>query len=75
MTQSLPTHRVPDALRVALFSAKVSQQKAASVTGYSSSAISRRLAGDTPITLDDLNRIAAAAGLDVQIILTEKIAA
>lgn len=69
MLNDLPIQRVPSALRFAIVDARMSQQKLAAAAGYSTSAVSRRLAGDTPLTLDDLERLAGAAGFTVSITL------
>lgn len=67
MLNELPTERVTPALRFLAVEARVSQEKLAGKVGISSSAMARRLSGETPIDLTDLERIAGALGYDVRV--------
>lgn len=72
MLNELPTERVTAALRFSLQEAHMSQETLAKRVGLSFSALNRRLAGQTPITLKDLDRIADALNLDVRVSLIER---
>lgn len=69
MLNDLPTERVLPALKFCRVEANASIHDLAERTGYSTSAISRRLAGEVPLTLDELRRMAAAVGMDVTVTL------
>jgi transcriptional regulator with XRE-family HTH domain len=71
MPPASTTHRVVEDLRVALFRKGISQQAVAERTGMSQSAVSRRLSGDVPATLNDLESFAAAAGAELHIELRD----
>lgn len=71
MSTSIGAHRVIEALRVELFRRKVTQERISATTGMSQSTVSRRLNGNVSPTLDELESIAAAAGLRVGVTLTE----
>lgn len=51
--------------------ARLSQQKLADKVGMSQSAIARRLSGDTPIDLSELDEIATALGYSLRISFIE----
>lgn len=70
MLSTIGAHRVIEALRVELFRRKVTQERISTATGMSQSKVSRRLNGNVSPTLDELESIAAAAGLHVDISLT-----
>lgn len=67
MNQITPdlTERVITELRVALVRERVPQAEVARRLGRNYDWITRRMSGETPITLDDLEQIAAVAGIDV----------
>ena len=72
MLNELPTQRVTPALRFLASEARISQEKLAAKVGMSSSAMTRRLSGETPIVLSELERIAGALGYDVRVSLVER---
>lgn len=67
MLNDLPIERVLPALRFCQVEAHLSQEKLASRAGYSTSAVSRRLAGETPLTLGDLETLSKALGMTVTV--------
>ncbi len=67
MLNELPTERITPALRFLAVEARLSQEKLAAKVGMSTSAVARRLSGETPMDLDDLSRFAAALGQDIRI--------
>lgn len=71
MLNELTTERITSALRFLTREARISQEKLATKVGMSTSAVTRRLSGETPITIDDLERMAAALGYSVRVTFTE----
>ncbi|WP_417556515.1 helix-turn-helix domain-containing protein [Microbacterium sp.] len=71
MFTDLPIQRVTSALRFSAHEAGLSQEKLAAKVGMSQSAVGRRLAGDTPLTLADLDALASACGIRVSVTFTE----
>lgn len=71
MFTDLPTQRVTAALKFSAHEAGLTQGTLATKVGMSPSAIGRRLSGETPITLEDLNTLASACGLRVKVTLEE----
>lgn len=65
MPSSLLAQRILDDLRVAFFRQRMTQGQIAASTGFSQSTISRRLNGEVSPTLEELEKIAAAAGREV----------
>lgn len=62
---------VPEDLRAHMARRRLTQTEIASALGKSNNWLSRRLRGTYAITLDDLDRIAAACGLVVTITIGE----
>ncbi|WP_227468384.1 helix-turn-helix domain-containing protein [Microbacterium sp. YJN-G] len=71
MFTDLPIQRVTSVLRFSAREAGMSQEKLAAKVGMSQSAVGRRLSGDTPLTLADLDAIATACGMRVSISFAE----
>lgn len=67
MLNELTTERITPALRFLAVEAHLSQEKLAAKVGMSTSAVARRLSGETPMGLEDLARFAAALGQEVRI--------
>lgn len=73
MTTESSAQRVVEDLRVEIFRKRKSQDQIASVAGMSQSAVSRRLNGEVAPTLEELTRIADAAGFDIKVDLVERV--
>lgn len=71
MSEQVSAKRVVEDLRVEIFRRRISQERLASTTGMSQSAISRRLNGDVDPTIGELMKIAEAAGMRVVLTLAE----
>ena len=65
--QNEGVERVIEALRVELFKKRISQERLAIATGMSQSKISRRLSGDVPPSLAELEQMALAADLKLTV--------
>lgn len=70
MPQGSPAERILRELRVRLFESNISQTALARKVGVSPSGVSRRFAGEVPVTVDELDRFARAAGYHLDICLT-----
>jgi transcriptional regulator with XRE-family HTH domain len=68
------TERITEDLKVAIFKSGASQQIVASRTGLSKSAVARRLSGEVDITVRELEDLAAAVDLAVDIKLVPALA-
>jgi transcriptional regulator with XRE-family HTH domain len=67
MPQGSSAQRVVEDLRVALFRQKISQEAVAAATGKSQTTNSRRFNGDVSPTIDEIEEVAAVAGLQLNI--------
>lgn len=65
MPNGSSAQRVVEDLKVEIFRSGMSQQRVAEIAGFSPAAVQRRLAGDVAPTLEEIERIADAAGVDV----------
>lgn len=59
----LPTQRVADKIRAAMSSAGVSQTTLASALSMSQASVSRRLTGEVPFDVNELEVVARALGV------------
>ncbi|WP_439593930.1 helix-turn-helix domain-containing protein [Microbacterium sp.] len=74
MATESSVQRVVEDLRVEIFRQRKSQEEIAAAAGMSQSAVSRRLNGDVVPTLEELSRIADAAGFEIKVDLVERAA-
>lgn len=74
MSHQSSAERVIEDLRVEIFRQRLTQGRIAASTGYSQSTISRRLSGEVSPTLDELEKIAAAAGREIVVELRPAVA-
>jgi len=72
MMENLPTESITAAIKFLAFQNKLSQTKLAKSAGMSQSAVHRRLAGGTDLSLSDLEHLAAALGHEVRISLVPR---
>ncbi|MEO6115969.1 MAG: helix-turn-helix transcriptional regulator [Pseudolysinimonas sp.] len=72
MPSEIPTQSVLEEIRVALFRKGISQMALAEELGMSQSAVSRRLHGDVPATVDELQKFATAAGVTLTFALANE---
>lgn len=62
--------RVVEAVRVEMARRRVTQTKLADLTGLTQAYISRRMTGETPFDVDDLDKVAVALGVPVATFFT-----
>jgi transcriptional regulator with XRE-family HTH domain len=71
--QGSPRERVADTVRAELARRRVSQAQLSAALGVSQPAISRRLTGAVPFTVDELHAVAALLGLPAGSLLGEPV--
>jgi transcriptional regulator with XRE-family HTH domain len=74
MKVATPADSIANELRVEFFRRGLNHQTVSEISGLSTSAVSRRLNGVVSPTLDELDRLAAAADLTVEVRLVERAA-
>lgn len=72
MLNDIPIQRVMPALRFMQSDSGLSRSELAKNAGMSLSAVSRRFTSETPMTLEDLSALAAAAGFEVSLSFTPR---
>lgn len=65
MASNLNAQRIAHAIRARLRANGVSQSAVAAALGISQAAVSRRLVGDVPLSLEDLDVIATQLGVGI----------
>ena len=73
MSATIPGNQIAEELRDAFTRNRITQSEVAEAVGSSRSAVSRRLSGDTPLTIEEAARYAAVAGLELSVALSRRI--